>query len=245
MEIKTLIVDDDQQSINHLKSKLTSFSFVNVVGEVQNGRSAMAFMREQHVDLLFLDIEMDDINGLELAEHIQSLYDHLMIIFVTGHPGFALESFAFHPIDYLTKPIDFFRLEKTMHIVRERKSHHTVQEQEQKIGMKVSGGIHIVRVADILYVEKRGRKILIVTHDKEPIYSSDSMKNLETIFSAYDFMRVHQSFIVPIQHIKAILPDELTRSHKIQLEDGTMIPLSRKRYGALNEKLVEKGISIF
>lgn len=245
MEIKTLIVDDDEQSIEQLKTHLSSFTFVNVVGEVNGGKSAMSFMREEKVDLLFLDIEMDDINGLELAEHIQSLYSHLMIIFVTGHPGFALESFAFHPIDYLTKPIDFFRLEKTMHIVRDRKSHHAVQEPEQKIGMKVSGGIHILKVADIHYIEKKGRKILIVTNDKEPIYSSDSMKNLETIFSAYDFMRVHQSFIIPLQQIKAILPDDLTRSHKIQLDEGTMIPLSRKRYGALNEKLVEKGISIY
>lgn len=246
VEIHTLIVDDDQNAINLLKGHLTSFPFIKLVGETNNGKSAMDFLREHKAELLFLDIEMDDIDGLQLAKHVQALYSDIMIIFVTGHVGFALEGYEYHPIDFLTKPIDFFRLEKTMKVVKgQRSNKHKFIIPDQKIGMKVTGGIRIINVKDIIYIEKRGRKITITCQDGEKFQSSDSMRSLENIFSSYGFYRCHQSFIIPIHQIKAILPDPFTRSHTIQLKDNTELPLSRNKYHELTDLLTLKGLSIY
>ncbi|MUV38213.1 Chemotaxis response regulator protein-glutamate methylesterase of group 1 operon [Lentibacillus sp. JNUCC-1] len=246
LEIRTLIVDDDQNAINTLIMHLTSFPFIHVEGDVNDGKSAMRFLRTEQIDLIFLDIEMDDIDGLQLAGHIQSLNPAIMIIFVTGHAGFALEGYEHHPLDFLTKPVDFFRLEKSMQLVEKQKTkHENPSEPNQKIGMKVAGGIRIVNVKDIVFIEKKGRKIHINCKKEDSFQSSDSMKNLENIFAPYGFYRCHQSFIVPIHQIKAIMPDAYTRSHAIQLKDNTELPLSRNKYHELTSLLSERGITIY
>lgn len=247
MGIKVLLVDDDQSCIDSLKNYLNSYSFIEVVGEVNNAQHAVEFLRKNKVDLLFLDIEMENINGLELASHVQSLYAHMMIIFVSGHPGFALESYEVHPVDFLTKPINILRLEKALNRVKEIISVKSVQK-ERKIGMKVAGGMRMINVGDILYIEKQGRKISVVCKSKESFYSSDSMKNLEAIFEDFDFYRSHQSFLVPLRHIKAVYPESYTRSYTIQLMDHkTEIPLSRNNYQELMELLQKQthGVTIF
>ena len=248
MKIRVLIVDDDQHAIQLLKSYLKAYAYIEVVGTCNHGEAAMDFMRNHPVDLLFLDIEMDGINGLQLAKHLQSIYPEIMIIFVTGHAGFALKGYESHPVDFLTKPVNVLRLEKALNRVKELKSSTPVaaKDTNHKIGMKVDGGIHIVHVHNIIYIQKKGRKILIHCRNGEVLHSNDTMKNLETIFSAYDFYRPHQSFIVPLEQIKAIFPDAYSRSYSIQLtDDPTLIPLSRDKYQELKDLLLSKGVAIY
>ncbi|MGG3805426.1 LytR/AlgR family response regulator transcription factor [Metabacillus fastidiosus] len=239
MSIKVLLVDDDQSCIDTLKMNLSSFSFINIVGECNSAEVAIRFLRENEADLLFLDIEMDGISGLEFAKHLQTAYPQILIIFVTGHPGFAIEGYEAHPIDFLTKPINILRLEKSLTRVREMMSSR-IAAKGKKIGIKIAGGIQIINVNDILYIEKQGRKISIVCHNNEIFHSNETMQNLEALFSDFGFFRSHQSFLVPIQKIKAIYPDSFTRSYSIQLtNDEKIIPLSRNKYNELKE-LIEK-----
>lgn len=234
-----LLVDDDQSCIDTLKMNLSSFSFINIVGECNSAEVAIRFLRENEADLLFLDIEMDGISGLEFAKHLQTAYPQILIIFVTGHPGFAIEGYEAHPIDFLTKPINILRLEKSLTRVREMMSSR-IAAKGKKIGIKIAGGIQIINVNDILYIEKQGRKISIVCHNNEIFHSNETMQNLEALFSDFGFFRSHQSFLVPIQKIKAIYPDSFTRSYSIQLtNDEKIIPLSRNKYNELKE-LIEK-----
>ncbi|MGN7410356.1 MULTISPECIES: LytR/AlgR family response regulator transcription factor [unclassified Sporosarcina] len=244
MQIRTMIVDDDQQAIDLLAADLKSFPFISLIDTVNSGKSALTILRSKKVDLLFLDIEIGDITGLELAGHIQSVYPHIEIIFVTGHAGFALDGYDYRPLDFLIKPINFFRLEKTMTTVQ--KSFQEPQKSiipNHKIGMKVSGGIRIVNVGDILYIEKSGRKISIVT-SQDSFVSGDSMKEIETMFDGYGFYRAHQSFIVPLHHIVSVQSDSTARSYTIELTNGQHIPLSRNKYSELQTLLEAEGIQI-
>ncbi|MEC2076363.1 LytTR family DNA-binding domain-containing protein [Metabacillus fastidiosus] len=239
MSIKVLLVDDDQSCIDTLKMNLSSFSFINIAGECNSAEAAIKFLREKEADLLFLDIEMDGISGLEFAKHLQTAYPQILIIFVTGHPGFAIEGYEAHPIDFLTKPINILRLEKSLTRVREVMSSRNAAKGK-KIGIKIAGGIQIINVNDILYIEKQGRKISIVCHNNEIFHSNETMQNLEAIFFDFGFFRSHQSFLVPVQKIKAIYPDSFTRSYSIQLtNDGDILPLSRNKYNELKD-LIEK-----
>jgi len=245
MEIRVLIVDDSPPAIELLKKHLASFPYVKVVHEASGGKEAMDYLREHAVDLIFLDIEMEEIDGIRLAEHIQKLYPDVLIVFATGHSGFALESYACHPVDFLMKPIDYFRLEKTMHIVKKRfAGKENRQVPDFKIGIKSAGGIQIIQVQDVLYVEKKGRKLWIVDRKEGDIQANDTMKNIEDMFVPFGFYRCHQSFIVSLHKIKAIYPDTLSRSHTIALVDGTELPLSRNKLNELKHYLEHQGILI-
>ncbi len=246
MKINALIVDDDQGSIDVLTRHLTSFPFIRVMDIVHSGKDAIAFLQENEVDLLLLDIEMEGMTGIELANHVQPLYPSTSIVFITGHAGFALEGYESHPVDFLTKPIDFQRLEIALNRVKKIKQPSMSSEKEQKIGMKTTSGIQIISINDILYIEKKGRVISILCRNNHSVISSDTMKNLEVIFAPFEFYRSHQSFLVPIRQIKSIYPDPFSRSYSIDLIDSdSKIPLSRNRHSELKGLLEKKGIPIY
>lgn len=243
MLIKTVIVDNDKNCINILKKELQSFPFIKIEGELNNPQDVIGFLQNNDIDLLFLDIEMGQIHGIELARHIKSIYPNILVIFVTGHTEFALEGYEVYPVDFLIKPINTPRLERALNKVKEIKSSRLIKNN-YKIGINVDSGIKMVNISDILYIEKQGRKVSIICKNNEIIYSKESMKNLEALFSSFKFYRPHQSFLVPIKQIKSIYPDKYTRSYVIQLFDSnTNIPVSRNKYSKLKE-LLEKQTKI-
>lgn len=246
MLIKTVIVDNDKNCINILKKELQSFPFIKIEGELNNPKDVIGFLQNNDIDLLFLDIEMGQIHGIELARHIKLIYPNILVIFVTGHTEFALEGYEVYPVDFLIKPINTLRLERSLNKVKEIKSSRLIKNN-YKIGINVDSGIKMVNISDILYIEKQGRKVSIICKNNEIIYSKESMKNLEVLFSSFDFYRPHQSFLVPIKQIKSIYPDKYTRSYVIQLFDSkTNIPVSRNKYPLLKEVLERqiKGLTI-
>ena len=243
MLIKTVIVDNDKNCINILKKELQSFPFIKIEGELNNPQDVIGFLQNNDIDLLFLDIEMGQIHGIELARHIKSIYPNILVIFVTGHTEFALEGYEVYPVDFLIKPINTPRLERALNKVKEIKSSRLIKNN-YKIGINVDSGIKMVNISDILYIEKQGRKVSIICKNNEIIYSKESMKNLEALFSSFNFYRPHQSFLVPIKQIKSIYPDKYTRSYVIRLFDSkTNIPVSRNKYSKLKE-LLEKQTKI-
>lgn len=233
MNVKTLLVDDEQHCIESLKSHLKSYEFINVVGEVNSAEDALVYLQHHSVELLFLDIEMRGMDGLALAKKVESAYPELLIIFVTGHVGFALDGYEAHPVDFLTKPINPMRLERAMGKVKNRKKEVTIKK-DAKIGLNVAGGIQMILVSDVLYIEKKGRKIYVCCSDGEKYDTRETMKRLEEMLTPFGFYRSHQSFLVPLHRIKAIHPDSFSRSHTIMLKGSdNPVPLSRNNYNEL------------
>jgi len=247
MKLKVLLVDDNQQALSTLKQQLHSFSYIDIIGELYNGNDAIHFLRQSNeVDLIMLDIEMEDINGLDIALHIKERYAEVLVIFTTGHAGFALDGYEADPVDFLTKPIDPIRLETALQKAKKIKFPNEVKQvTNERIGLRVTKGIQIIEVQNILFIEKKGRAIYIHTKTNEKIKSSDTMQNLEAIFKPFDFYRPHQSFIIPIDQIRAIFPDKYARSYSIELANSNInIPLSRNRFSDLKRVLENKMIQI-
>ncbi|WP_346880437.1 LytTR family DNA-binding domain-containing protein [Clostridium sp. UBA3061] len=247
MQLKVLLVDDEDICLEDLKSTLATFKYINVIGEARSGSDTVKFLQkyEKEVDLIFLDIEIKDINGFELAKHIQSAYSYVKIIFLTGHVGFALKGYEFQPVDFLTKPINIIRLEQSLLRVKSLKTSEKVNT-EIKIGIHVEGGFEIITVNDILYIEKRGRKVCIICKDGLVFNSSDSVQKLESIFQNYGFFRSHQSFIIPTNKIKRISSDKFSRVYGVKLEDvEENIPLSREKYNELKELLKNEEMEFY
>jgi DNA-binding LytR/AlgR family response regulator len=142
------------------------------------------------------------------------------------------------------KPVNILRLEQA--ILRVRNMKNTPSQKDTRIGLHVEGGLEIVSVRDILYMEKSGRKVYIVCKSGSRYNSSDSMQKLQEIFEKHDFFRCHQSFLIPVDNIKSILLDDFKNSYNIQLTNvKESIPLSRDRYNDLKELLIKKGMKIF
>ena len=244
-QLNILLVDDEKISLDILKLSLEVFSFVNIVGEASNGADVIKFLQRNKIDLVLLDIEMEDISGFELARHIQSNYSNLMIIFITGHVDLALNGYEYQPIDFLVKPVNLLRLEQALTRVRDL-IYNDKSKKGTQIGIHTEGGLEIINVNDILYLEKIERKVFIFSKTGEKFKLTDSLQKLETIFSEYNFFRTHQSFLIPIDKIKSIHADEFKRSYTIQLKNvKEIIPLSRDKHNELKQVLIKMGIKIW
>ena len=213
---------------------------------VSGGAEAAAFLRRTAVDLLFLDIEMEDVSGFDLARHIQSAYPKILIVFLTGHVDFALDGYEFKPLAFLIKPVNPLRLERVLFQAEEllgkteRKPSSSV-----RIGLQVNGGLEIIQVDSILYIEKQGRRACLVPASGPRYQSYDSLQKLQGIFELYGFFRCHQSFLVRLDAIRGVRLDESRSFHKILLFDTEdQIPLSRGKYPELRERLADRGLTI-
>lgn len=114
LKIKTLVVDDEQAAREATLKALAHFDNIDIVAAVNNSAGLVEALRQNKIDLVFLDIEMPDNNGFETARYIMKNYPAVWIVFVTGHAGFALDSYDFEPVDFIVKPINILRLERAI-----------------------------------------------------------------------------------------------------------------------------------
>lgn len=246
MALRVFLVDDEPYSREHLAALLGDYPDVTVVGAASGGAEAITYLRHTAIDLIFLDIEMEDVNGFDLARHIQTAYPKMMIVFLTGHVDFALNGYEFKPLDFLIKPVNPLRLERVILQAEELLGkRETKTPSSVGIGLQVNGGLEIIQVNSILYIEKQGRKVYLVPSNGPRYQSYESLQKLQGFFEPYGFFRCHQSFLVRLDAIRGVRLDETKSCHKILLFDTEdQIPLSRGKYPELREQLSSRGLTI-
>jgi len=159
--IKTAIVDDELPAIEELEYLLSPYEQIRVDNRCQNPRAALAQVTEGRPDLLFLDIDMPHLNGIELALKIQELVDGVTIVFVTAHSQYALEAFQAYPLDFILKPVDEDRFRQTMNKVLERLGdRRKAAGEEQAVRIHCFGSFEILTGADrVNLVPLRSKKM--------------------------------------------------------------------------------------
>lgn len=241
-KLDVLVVDDEQSCINNLVSFLEIYDFVNIVGTAKNSNEFIKIMKLSNVDLVFLDIQINKVCGFDLAEYLNKNHPQTDFIFVTGHIAFAIDGYKYEPIDFLSKPIDLLRLEKSLSKVQKKRNNNS-KVSDVKVGLNTNGGFEIIAVDNILYIEKIARKTYIVCIDNKKYESYETIKNYEAIFSKYNFIKCHQSYIVPIDKIVSLTTGVMPHSYYI-IVDGckSKIPVSRSKYNNIKEMIKLKGI---
>lgn len=243
--LKVLILDNEKTCIDNLSRSLGAFDYVKVLGCFQDNVECIKYMKHSQAELIFLDIELGEGTGFEMAEYIEKHHPHMMIIFLTGYENYAMKGYEYHPIDFLSKPVNLSRLDKALSRACMYK-YKDKQKKDTKIGIHVDGGYKIISIDDILYIEKINRKIFIVCKDGERYISKDSLQKLGVIFNEYNFYRSHQSFLIPVDKVKGIVLDSMKNTYQIQIYGlEEKIPLSRDKYQELKKMLVEKGVKFF
>lgn len=229
-KLNCIIIDDDEIDRLTVVSYAKRFPNLNILGSFELPEDALAIIETEKVDILFLDIDMPNINGLELRKKTL----HIPIcVYITAHPEHAVESFELETLDFIIKPIKFDRFTQTMNRIQEfMEIKHKAQLFEASIGgdtiyIKEGHQQTKVKLHDILYLEALKDYTLIVTNQKRHcVLSSIGTLLKENHFQS--FIRIHRSFAVQKQFIQKI------NSQEILLNNNILIPVGRSYKDNLN-----------
>lgn len=225
MKFKTLIVDDEPLARKLISTHLSKIEGVEIAGEFGDAIQASSYLRIHPVDLIFLDIQMPEINGLQF---VQTLKNPPAIIFVTAYRDFAPEAFELDAIDYLLKPVSFDRLLKAVNKFFERKSLGGVQAVsgniESFIYIKADRKMHKVSTMEIVYVESLDEYVKVHLPGTV-LVSRENISALEEKLSGCGFVRIHRSFLVSAKYVAAVSAEGVVVNAK-QLPFGRAFKLS-------------------
>jgi len=201
--IKAIAIDDEPLALAVIETFCNRLDSVDLVKVFTDASEALQYLAQHPVNLLFLDINMPVISGLELYKDIP---ETTMVVFTTSYSEYAIEGFNLSAIDYLLKPFEFERFVKA--IDKSREYFEFVQQKEsetkQFLFVKVDYSMMKVVVADILYIEGLDNYLKIYFDNAKPILVRMSMKVIMERLPGKDFIRVHRSYIVPLSRVKAM-----------------------------------------
>ncbi|MGG2025236.1 LytTR family transcriptional regulator DNA-binding domain-containing protein [Gottfriedia sp. S16(2024)] len=231
--LKALIVDDEPLARDELAYLLKRSKEVEIVGETDSIRSTLELLQIQEVDVVFLDIQLADESGLELAQKLQDLTHQPAIVFATAFDEYALNAFDLHAIDYILKPFDEIRIQKTIEklaklsmkpIKTEVKKNPPLLKQD-KLAISVDERILLITFEEIIYIFTQEGKTSVVT-DKMTYRLNEPLINLERKLQNTSFTRVHRSYIVNLDKIIEIQP-WFNSTYNLIMYDGEKVPVSR------------------
>lgn len=197
-KIKCIIVDDEPLAISLLQSYVQKVPFLELVFSTENPIDALEFIQNNESNLVFLDIQMPEITGINF---MKILGNKLKYILTTAYSEYALEGYEHNIVDYLLKPISFERFYKSVLKAEERFMGNEVHE-ESHFFVKSSGQQHRINFEDILYIESIKDYVNIKTFDQEYIIL-DTLKSMEQQLPESSFIRIHKSFIINLNQIKS------------------------------------------
>jgi DNA-binding LytR/AlgR family response regulator len=201
--IKCLIIDDDESSRLILEHYVKKHSQLELVASLQNGTEGLNFIiSDTSIDLLFLDIEMPDLSGLQL---LRALPKAPLTILTTSRTDYALDAYDLNVLDYLVKPVDYARFTRSVAKAMERLQVHNPAggEPQDHVFVKSAGKIIRLELKEICYIEALSDYVIIATETQKHIVYS-TLKGIEEKLPSEHFIRVHRSYIVNLCHVKII-----------------------------------------
>jgi DNA-binding LytR/AlgR family response regulator len=223
MSIRCLIIDDEPLAQRVIERYAENIPFLEIVGKCNSAVEAFDVLHGQEVDLLFLDINMPRLSGMDF---LRTLKNPPLAIITTAYAEFAIQGFELDVVDYLMKPFPFDRfykaVQKAEELIKSRELPHGEMREAQRpeesfIFIKSSKKTYKVTLDDILYIEALGDYVKIFTTDKM-IVSYQSLKNIETLLPSKLFPRIHKSFIIALSRV------DLIEGNHVKIRDR-MIPI--------------------
>ena len=233
--ITCLVVDDEPVARKGIAGYVEQTPFLTLAGTCKGALEANDFLRQNPIDLLFLDIQMPDLTG---TDFMRSLENPPAVIFTTAYREYAIDGFELNALDYLVKPISFQRFLKSANkalnhfeMLRRQGPPTETQHQADHFFIKSDGQFIKIMLGDVLYFESEKDYVFIYTKKKRYL-NLISLKQLERDLPADNFIRVHRSFIVALDKV------ERMDGHKLIIQ-GKEIPVSRSSQEMVYKRLVE------
>lgn len=247
--LRTLIVDDEPLARDRLRTMLGTIAGIALAGECSNGTDAIATIRREKPDLVFLDVQMPGCDGLQVVEEIDAR-ERPAVIFVTAHDRFAVDAFTVQAVDYLLKPFDLERLTLAVQRAQEHLqarragdlgarleallAHAPAGERKpERLTVKADGRVVFLKPGEIVWVEAADNYVVLHLASNERLMVRETMSALEERLGSVHFARVNRSAIVNLHEVKELQPT-LHGDYTVVLRDGTKVPLSRSLRGRLD-----------
>jgi two-component system LytT family response regulator len=252
-KIQALIVDDERLARKRIRSLLKNERDVEVVGECADGAEALAAIRKQSPDLVFLDVQMPEMDGFQVLQEVGG--DRMpAVVFVTAYDKYALRAFEVHALDYLLKPFDEDRFGEALRRAKEQvlggsngelhgrlialiEHLRSGERYVDRLLVKASGRVLFLKTEDIDWIEAAGNYVRLHV-GKESHLLRETMNTIETRLDPAHFLRIHLSTIVNLDRIKEMQP-WFSGEYVVLLKDGTELRLSRGYRDKFDERLGE------
>ncbi len=232
--IMALIVDDEAPARSELRYLLAAHPEVEIVGEAASAAEALAFARETTLDVVFLDVEMPGLSGVDAAPLVRERREPPAVVFVTAHDRYAVDAFAVEAFDYLVKPVDPERLARVVERLRERTSENALPVE--KIPVVSAGGTELLDFDQVHFVQADGDYSRVHTYDRTYLCTA-SLGEIEERLGPR-FARIHRSHLVNLGKVAGVrraAPDRF----RLQLADAakTELDVARRQSRQLRERL--------
>jgi DNA-binding LytR/AlgR family response regulator len=228
--INAIAIDDEPLALKIINSHCEKTDFINLQKTFTHPTEALKYLRKYPVDLIFIDIQMPAMNGITL---VKAIPQNTMIIFTTAFSEYAVVSYELNAIDYLLKPINFNRFTQAVNKANEYYNYINKQNlsEEKYIFIRADYSLVKIPLTDILYIEGLADYLKIFVKDRKTIVARMTMTDMLDKLPSEDFIRVHRSFILPLERIVSV------RSNSITLPERE-IPVGKTYIKDFNSKYV-------
>ncbi len=237
--LNTLLIDDNADSAEKLEFLISKYcaGSVRLLATAANGQEGIAAITEHKPDLVFLDIELNDMTGFELLERVENV--DFQVVFTTAHEHYAIKAIRYSAVDYLQKPIG--REELLAAIVRAENNPARILKEQvhlmaqhartksvlpEKIALTTSEGLTFVKIAEIIRCESDRMYTIVVLTGGEKLMVSKPMGQLEEILEGNSFFRVHNSHLINMNHIRQFVRSD---GGYVVMDDNTTVSVARNR----------------
>jgi DNA-binding LytR/AlgR family response regulator len=221
--LKAIAIDDEPVALKVIENFCREIAFLSLEKTFEDSRSGLKYLNKFPTDLVFLDIDMPQLNGLEL---FRSMKQNVMVIFITSRAEYAVQGFEMQAVDYLLKPFTFERFLKAAQRADElfkMSAKNQISDKSDFIYIRADFSLVKVALPEINYIEALDDYIKIHIRDKKTLVARLTMKSMSDMLPPDKFIRVHRSFIVPLQRITAL------KSKSILLTDSE-VPIGASYY---------------
>ncbi|OFX19122.1 MAG: DNA-binding response regulator [Bacteroidetes bacterium GWA2_31_9b] len=222
--IRCIAIDDEPLALKQIKSYIEKTPFLEMVAVCDSALQALEIMQNEQIDLMFVDINMPDLNGMDF---VKTLNNPPKVIFTTAHSEYAIEGFRVSALDYLLKPISYNSFLTAVNKAKEwfdsqEKKNNQIEGNNEYLFIKSEYKIIRINLSDIKYIEGMREYVRIHLVNQKPIMSLTSMIKLEKFLPKNQFMRVHRSYIVNLSKITTI------ERNRIIFDEKVYIPVSEQ-----------------
>ena len=233
--IRALLVDDEAPARSELRYLLAGEAGVDVVGEAAGAQEALDLARALAPDVVFLDVEMPGLSGVEAAPLVRERADPPAVVFVTAHERYAVDAFAVEAFDYLLKPVDPDRLARVVERLRERSFENVLPVE--RVPVVSAGGTELLDYDQVHYAQADGDYSRVHTYDRSYLCTA-SLGELEEKLPQSRFVRIHRSYLVNLGKVAGVRRTSPERL-RLQLADAqkTELDVARRQARQLRERL--------
>ncbi|MBL7913496.1 MAG: response regulator transcription factor [Bacteroidia bacterium] len=236
--IKAVIIDDEQNCVEMLEWLLKTYCpMVQIAAMCNSGEQGIEAIMKHRPDVVFLDIEMPRMNGFDMLEKFEHLF--FDVVFTTAYNKFAIKAFRYSALNYLLKPVDPDDLQSTIKKLEEKRSAiekdqlrllldnmKNLSPTTQRIALSTGDGLIFVNTADIMYCQAESNYTNVVMSNRNKVLVAKTLKDIDETLSGKDFFRIHNSFLINMNHIKKFVRGD---GGYILMNDDTQITIARSK----------------